>query len=237
MAEFEKTVKEENLSKETGEKKQNLVLRNLFGALLGGLIGYVFWVLVSYFIGGNVHIAVAYVMAACVFYGSFFFAKKDANAFPIIYAIVSVIFALLAYFTAQAIVYLTSVINSYGWDNSITTYLELIFPAIGVVIQGFFLQITEFVIMLIVLVVGIVQFTLNRKRLLSEWVQEAEEEAVYDAPTEEEIVEDILHEELMEEVETHSDTLVEEAEDIEDELEEFDIEQSKKEDKEKEDEF
>lgn len=231
MADLQNAVQDEKILIEPELKKQNLVLRNLFGALLGGLIGFVFWVLVAYFIGGNVHIAVSYIMAACVFYGSFFFAKKEAKSFPIMYAIISVVFALLAYFTAQAIVYLTSVITVYGWENSVGTYLELIFPAIGIVVQSFFIQITEFVIMLIVLIVGIVQFTLNRKRLLSEWVQEEQEEEAYDLPTQEEIAEDVLHEELMEEVDAHSDALVEEAEDMEDELEEFDIEQSKKEDK------
>ncbi len=59
--------------------------KGLGGAVLGGILAFLMWVMTAYFVGGNLHLSFGFVLALFVYYGYFSFGGKKAKGFFAVY--------------------------------------------------------------------------------------------------------------------------------------------------------
>ncbi len=98
-------------------KKKNTYVKGLIGALVGALAGLIAWVLVAYFVGGNLHLSFGFVLALLAYLGYSGMGGKLGKGIYAIYIPVVLIIGFAAFTLAKSIV----TVNSLGADT-ISTY-------------------------------------------------------------------------------------------------------------------
>ena len=81
-----------------GEKRVSAksYAKGLGGAVLGGILAFLMWVLAAYLVGGNLHLSFGFVLALFVYYGYFSFGGKQAKGFFAIFLPIVFLFGFLA---------------------------------------------------------------------------------------------------------------------------------------------
>ncbi len=161
------------------KRQPTTYLNGLLGAVGGAIVGLILWVAVAYFVGGNLHIAFGFVLVLCVFYGYFLAGGKNGRGFYPMFLTVSLLFALVAFFTAVTVNYIgnmglvgTDSFTSYArasyGGNEIQAYLDIFVTCLGIVFETFANYLKDFFAMLVFLCAGIVHYCVNKNRVLGE---------------------------------------------------------------------
>ena len=121
-------------------------IKGLGGAMLGGILAFLMWVLVAYFVGGNLHLSFGFVLALFVYYGYFSFNGKKGKGF---FAIFLPIVFLLGFFAAavsvgiihvQSLGFTASNFPAYAAAYYDGNVLAAYFDTLGKSVQQVFLQ-------------------------------------------------------------------------------------------------
>lgn len=120
--------------------------KGLGGAVLGGILAFLMWVMTAYFVGGNLHLSFGFVLALFVYYGYFSFGGKKAKGFFAIYLPTVFLLGFLAAAVSVGIIHM----QSLGFTgNSLPAYaaayyhgnvLAAYFDTLGKSVRQVFLQ-------------------------------------------------------------------------------------------------
>lgn len=121
-------------------------LKGLGGAAAGGVIGFLMWVMVAHFVGGNLHLSFGFVLALLIYYGYFSMHGKRGKGFFAVFLPMVFLLGFLAAAVSFGIIHMKGLgftgenlplyASAYYGGNLFLAYLDTLLGSI----QQVFLQ-------------------------------------------------------------------------------------------------